>query len=93
MVEALVLFESVVNSVWFKKSSIILFLNKADVMAEKIQDANQQVSLTSQLYVWPKQKATYHRCTTWSSSLLVGIAYTIDRREFPRLPWETRELQ
>jgi hypothetical protein len=44
MVEALVLFESVVNSVWFAKSSIILFLNKADVLAQKIQDPDQQVS-------------------------------------------------
>lgn len=46
MVEALVLFESVVNSVWFTRSSVILFLNKADVLAQKIQDPRQQVNTT-----------------------------------------------
>ncbi|RSH88616.1 hypothetical protein EHS25_002843 [Saitozyma podzolica] len=43
MVESLVLFESIVNSQWFVKTAIILFLNKADVLAEQIKDPNQQV--------------------------------------------------
>jgi len=37
MVEALTLFEEICNSRWFKKTSIILFLNKNDLFAEKIQ--------------------------------------------------------
>ncbi|WFD34947.1 Guanine nucleotide-binding protein alpha-2 subunit [Malassezia cuniculi] len=36
MAESLVLFESVVNSRWFQRTSIILFLNKIDIFTEKI---------------------------------------------------------
>jgi guanine nucleotide-binding protein subunit alpha len=43
MTEALVLWESVANSNWFSKSSMILFLNKADVFATKIRDPSQQI--------------------------------------------------
>lgn len=35
--ESLILFDSVVNSRWFARSSIVLFLNKIDIFAEKIQ--------------------------------------------------------
>jgi len=35
--EALVLFDEICNSRWFKKTSLILFLNKCDIFAEKIQ--------------------------------------------------------
>jgi GTPase SAR1 family protein len=34
--EALMLFEEIANSKWFKQTSIILFLNKRDLFAEKI---------------------------------------------------------
>ena len=34
--EALLLFEEIANSKWFKETSIILFLNKRDLFAEKI---------------------------------------------------------
>ncbi|KAG0742032.1 hypothetical protein G6F57_004680 [Rhizopus arrhizus] len=37
MLESLVLFESVVNSRWFLRTSIILFLNKIDIFQEKIK--------------------------------------------------------
>jgi hypothetical protein len=46
MVEALVLWESVANSNWFAKSSMILFLNKADVFSAKIRDPQQQIHST-----------------------------------------------
>ncbi|KAF7731470.1 Guanine nucleotide-binding protein alpha-2 subunit [Apophysomyces ossiformis] len=36
MMESLVLFESVINSRWFLRTSIILFLNKVDVFKEKL---------------------------------------------------------
>lgn len=36
MAESLVLFESVVNSRWFLRTSIILFLNKIDIFKQKI---------------------------------------------------------
>ncbi|SCV02064.1 LAMI_0G15566g1_1 [Lachancea mirantina] len=35
--ESLILFDSVVNSRWFARASIVLFLNKIDVFAEKVQ--------------------------------------------------------
>jgi len=34
--EALILFEEIANSKWFKQTSVILFLNKRDLFAEKI---------------------------------------------------------
>ncbi|CAO0790773.1 unnamed protein product [Mucor circinelloides] len=37
MMESLVLFESVVNSRWFLRTTIILFLNKIDVFRQKIK--------------------------------------------------------
>lgn len=36
MIESLILFESVINSRWFLRTSIILFLNKIDVFKQKI---------------------------------------------------------
>ena len=36
MNEALMLWESIANSHWFKKSAMILFLNKTDLFTEKI---------------------------------------------------------
>ena len=36
MAESLVLFESVINSRWFLRTSIILFLNKIDVLKNKL---------------------------------------------------------
>lgn len=35
--ESLILFDSVVNSRWFARSSVVLFLNKIDIFADKIQ--------------------------------------------------------
>jgi len=37
MTEALTLFDEITNSRWFEKTSIILFLNKRDLFAEKIK--------------------------------------------------------
>lgn len=36
MAESLILFESVINSRWFLRTSIILFLNKIDVFKNKL---------------------------------------------------------
>jgi guanine nucleotide-binding protein G(i) subunit alpha len=36
MLESLILFESVINSRWFVRSSIILFLNKVDIFKSKL---------------------------------------------------------
>lgn len=34
------LFQTIINYKWFKKSSIILFLNKIDILQEKIMQSN-----------------------------------------------------
>lgn len=39
MTESLVLFESIVNSRWFLRTSVILFMNKIDVFRNKIPKA------------------------------------------------------
>lgn len=36
MEESMALFQTIINYRWFKKSSIILFLNKIDLLEEKI---------------------------------------------------------
>ncbi|KIO31398.1 hypothetical protein M407DRAFT_19543 [Tulasnella calospora MUT 4182] len=43
MAEALTLFDAVVNSRWFTKSSIILFLNKIDLLQEKLRARNSPI--------------------------------------------------
>ncbi|ORY35418.1 guanine nucleotide binding protein, alpha subunit [Naematelia encephala] len=43
MLESLLLFESIVNSQWFVKTSIILFMNKSDILMDKIRDPSQQI--------------------------------------------------
>lgn len=40
--EALVLFESICNSKWFVRTSMILFLNKIDLFKEKLEFANKK---------------------------------------------------
>ena len=39
MQEALILFESIANSRWFTKTSLILFLNKMDLFGTKIKNS------------------------------------------------------
>jgi guanine nucleotide-binding protein G(i) subunit alpha len=43
MHESIALFDEIVNSRWFEKSSIILFLNKSDLFKEKIQKVDLKV--------------------------------------------------
>ena len=45
MAESLVLFESVINSRWFLRTSIILFLNKIDVFKAKLPKVSPCLSL------------------------------------------------
>lgn len=40
MRESLALFETIVGYPWFKRSSIILFLNKKDLLEEKIMTSH-----------------------------------------------------
>lgn len=37
MAESLVLFDSVINSRWFLRTSIVLFLNKIDIFRQKLR--------------------------------------------------------
>ena len=42
MAESLVLFDSVINSRWFLRTSIILFLNKIDVFRHKLRKVSNR---------------------------------------------------
>jgi len=53
MDEALTLFEEVCSSRWFKKTSIILMLNKRDLFAEKIVNVDLKVCFP--LYDGPQE--------------------------------------
>lgn len=44
MIESLRLFESICNSRWFINTSIILFLNKKDLFAEKIKRVSIKIA-------------------------------------------------
>lgn len=63
MAESLVLFESIVNSKWFSKSSVILFLNKIDLFEEKLK----RVSLDKYFpeYAGGFAIFTYHLALFW----------------------------
>ncbi|KAM4719447.1 guanine nucleotide-binding protein subunit alpha-14-like [Anableps anableps] len=53
--ESLALFETITTSQWFQESSIILFLNKTDLLAEKIH--NSHLATYFQDYTGPKGDA------------------------------------
>jgi len=53
MTEALTLFDEITNSRWFEKTSIILFLNKRDLFAEKIKHVPLSVAFPD--YKGPNQ--------------------------------------
>ena len=42
MAESLVLFDSVINSRWFLRTSIILFLNKIDIFRHKLRKVSNR---------------------------------------------------
>ena len=45
MAESLVLFDSVINSRWFLRTSIILFLNKIDIFRHKLRKVSDRRGL------------------------------------------------
>lgn len=47
MHESLALFYTTIHSPWFQNTSIILFLNKTDILADKIQTSDLQRYFTS----------------------------------------------
>ncbi len=61
--EALILFDEICNSRWFKKTSLILFLNKCDIFAEKIQKVPLTVCFPE--YSGPQ---TYEDCAKYMQS-------------------------
>jgi len=63
MQESLTLFKGIVKSIWFQESTIILFLNKTDLFAEKIANNYNEnplkVPLTACFSDCPKHKDPY----------------------------------
>ena len=57
MAESLVLFESVINSRWFLRTSIILFLNKIDVFKNKLPKVRPYVDISAaQFLSWRSRR-------------------------------------
>ena len=52
MMESLALFESVINSRWFRQTSIILFLNKIDVFKHKLTKVQPLSALFMAAAMW-----------------------------------------
>jgi len=44
MEEALILFDNIVNSTWFTRTAVILFLNKIDLFATKVQSGHSPIA-------------------------------------------------
>ncbi|EYC01588.1 hypothetical protein Y032_0106g3771 [Ancylostoma ceylanicum] len=68
MVESMRLFESICNSRWFINTSMILFLNKKDLFAEKIQRTNITVAFPDY-----KGAQTYDEATAFIEEKFEGL--------------------
>jgi len=72
MHESLVLFEEIIKSGWFKQTTIILFLNKCDLFAEKIGREKSENPLKVPLCV------CFPNCPTHEDPYREGLAYIRD---------------
>jgi len=70
MEEALVLFEEICNSVWFKKTSMLLFLNKRDLFETKLQKVPLNQYFES--YTGPN---TYDHAQKWLQEQFVSKSH------------------
>jgi len=59
MAESLILFESVINSRWFLRTSIILFLNKIDVFKTKLPKVSQTIVPSASVRVLHRFTGSY----------------------------------
>lgn len=76
MQESLVLFESVINSRWFLRTSVILFLNKIDVFKQKLPKVPLVHYFPEYTGEWDAlaSASPLLRCCTGGSADLVGGA-------------------
>ncbi|KAE9415840.1 hypothetical protein Angca_008376 [Angiostrongylus cantonensis] len=68
MIESMRLFESICNSRWFINTSMILFLNKKDLFAEKIQRTNITIAFPDY-----KGAQTYEEATAFIEEKFEGL--------------------
>ncbi|KAK6039499.1 g-protein alpha subunit [Cooperia oncophora] len=68
MVESMRLFESICNSRWFINTSMILFLNKKDLFAEKIKRSNITIAFPDY-----KGAQTYEEATAFIEEKFEGL--------------------
>lgn len=68
MLESLILFESVINSRWFVRSSIILFLNKVDIFKTKLPKVPLEryfpdyTGNDGRILCYSNEKCAYRKC-------------------------------
>jgi GTPase SAR1 family protein len=68
MTEALDLYGEIVNSEWFKKTSVILFLNKSDLFEDKIAHSNINESPCVDLQAFTGDPRSYEETVTFIAS-------------------------
>ncbi|BEI89763.1 uncharacterized protein CcaverHIS019_0211250 [Cutaneotrichosporon cavernicola] len=91
MHEALALWESIVNSQWFIKSSMILFLNKADLLVEKIKDPKQQVS--TWFPDFPGKPGSYNDAVEYFKKKFRSLNHNINKEIYVHVTTATDQQQ
>ena len=86
MVESLILFESVINSRWFLRTSIILFLNKIDVFKSKLPKVplekyfpeytgGDDINKAAKYILWRFMQANRARLSVYPQSVVVIFSF------------------
>jgi len=87
MQESLVLFDSICNSRWFVRTSMILFLNKMDLLADKISRSPLELYLTD--YDGPNTyeaavsyfRGTFIKCNREAKTIYTHVTCATDTRQ------------
>eukprot|EP01084_Bolivina_argentea_P139946 246140_1 len=70
MVDNLQLFENICNNEWFEKSSMILFLNKKDLFAEKLKE-NKPITLCAEFASYDGNQTSFDETTSYIKNAFV----------------------
>eukprot|EP00483_Globobulimina_turgida_P013628 UN13654 len=71
MVDQLILFDSICNNTWFVKTSMILFLNKKDLFAEKLGE-NKPITLCPEFDHYEGDPISFDDTTQYIKSAFVS---------------------
>ena len=88
MQEALTLFDSICNSKWFVKTSVVLFLNKIDVFKEKLL-----VSPLNKYFPDFEGGTDYDKACSFFEKKFVGLNQSDVKQVYPHLTCATDTQQ